>query len=537
MRNNPPSLLGHLLALEVSQIAVEEAVRLGASFADARLEVHQREDLVVRNGQVKQAGIKKDRGLGLRVLVNGAWGFAAVSQPSRHDAVVLARRAVDIARGAAIVQPHPVILAFEGPHSSVYRTPIERDPLGVPIEDKLDLLLKIDERLRKNPKISLSIAGLVAHRVRKLYVNSDGSEIDQDLVYTGVGYQAGATDGNELQVRSFPDSAGGGFAARGWEYVESLPLLDRAESIAAEAVELLSADPCPAKVTDLILGGRQMALQIHESCGHPTELDRVLGQERNFAGTSFLTPDQLGTLQYGSPLVNLYADARENGAVGSFGFDDEGVEAQSVDLVSEGRFVGYLSSRDTAKRVGLARSSGAMRASSWAHVPIVRMTNVSLAPGKGGSLDDLIADTKDGVYMDVNRSWSIDDRRMNFQFGCEEAWEVKDGKKTRRLKNPTYQGVTPSFWGSCDAIGGEASWHMYGLQFCGKGQPLQLITVGHGTAPARFKNVSLGASATQALPEVSERDRIPFIDHPAAREEGKIEGGKRRSRSRRRRED
>lgn len=512
-------------------------MRLGASFADARLELHQREDLAVRNGLVKQATFRKERGLGLRVLVNGAWGFAAISQPARHDAVVLARRAVDIARGAAIVQPEPVILAHESAHSAVYRTPVERDPLGVPIEEKLGLLLEIDGRVRKNPKVGLSIGHFAAHRVRKLYVSSEGSEIDQDLVYTGIGFQAGATDGRELQVRSFPDSAGGGLVARGWEHVESLPLLDKAEEIAAEAVELLAAEPCPSKTGTLILGGRQMALQIHESCGHATELDRVLGQERNFAGTSFLTPDQLGTLEYGSSEVNLYADAREAGAVGSFGFDDEGVEAQRVELVTEGRFVGYLSSRDTAKRVGLARSSGSMRASSWAHVPIVRMTNVSLAPGRAGSLEDLIADTKDGVYMDVNRSWSIDDRRWNFQFGCEEAWEVKDGKRTRRLKNPTYQGVTTQFWRSCDAIGGPESWQMYGLQFCGKGQPLQLIATGHGTAPARFRDVKLGASATQELPVLSERDRIPFIDHPAAREAGTIEGGKRRSRSRRRRED
>lgn len=511
-------------------------MRLGASYADARLELHQREDLQVRDGVVRQATFRRDRGLGLRVLVNGAWGFAAISQPARHDAVVLARRAVDIARGAAIVQPEPVVLVPEASHSSVYRTPVERDPLGVPIEEKLGLLLEVDARLRKNPKVALSTGHLTAHRVRKLYVNSEGSELDQDLIYTGVGYQAGATDGHELQLRSFPDSAGAGLVARGWEHVEALPLLDRAEQIAEEAVELLSAAPCPSTETTLILGGRQMALQIHESCGHATELDRVLGQERNFAGTSFLTPDQLGTLEYGSAQVNLYADAREPGAVGSFGFDDEGVEAQRVDLVNEGRFVGYLSSRDTAKRVGLARSSGAMRASSWAHVPIVRMTNVSLAPGSGGSLDDLIADTKDGVYMDVNRSWSIDDRRWNFQFGCEEGWEIKNGQRTRRLKNPTYQGVTTRFWRSCDAVGGPESWQMHGLQFCGKGQPIQLIAVGHGTAPARFRGVKVGASATQTLPVMSERDRIKFVDHPAARESGMIEGEKRRSRSKRRRE-
>ena len=234
-----------------------------------------------------------------------------------------------------------------------------------------------------------------------------------------------------------------------------------------------------------------MALQVHESCGHPTELDRVLGMEASFAGTSFLTTDNLGELQYGSPLVNIDADATAPGGLGTFGWDDEGVPAQNVPIVSAGRFVGYLTSRETAPIIG-RQSMGSSRAGSWRHIPIIRMTNVNLRPGDAGTLEDLIADTDDGILIATNRSWSIDDRRLNVQVGTQIGWLIKDGRRAGMVRNPTYTGITPRFWGSCDAVCGPSEWTLWGVPNCGKGEPMQTAHVGHGAAPARFRNVQVG---------------------------------------------
>jgi TldD protein len=262
-----------------------------------------------------------------------------------------------------------------------------------------------------------------------------------------------------------------------------------------QAVALHKAEKCPQGRKDIILGGSQLGLQIHESIGHPIELDRVLGQEANFAGMSFLTLDKLNNLQYGSEIVNAVADARlEHGpGLGTFGYDDEGVPARCIDVIKDGQFRGYLSSRETAAEIGLERSGGTMRSESWNHLPMIRMTNVSLSPGEW-KLDDLIADTDDGIYLETNRSWSIDDKRYNFQFGTEIAWEVKGGKLGRMIKNPSYSGITTEFWNSCDAICNRSHWTLWGTPNCGKGQPMQTMGTGHGAAPARFRNVQVGVA-------------------------------------------
>jgi TldD protein len=241
----------------------------------------------------------------------------------------------------------------------------------------------------------------------------------------------------------------------------------------------------------IVIDSSQLALQVHESCGHPIELDRVLGMEASFAGTSFLTLDKLGKLQYGSPIVNIDADATAPGGLGTFGFDDEGVPAQNVPVVSAGLFVGYLTSRETAPVIG-RRSMGSARASGWNVIPLIRMTNVNLRPGDAGTLDDLIADTRDGLFLSTNRSWSIDDRRLNFQFGTQVGWRIRNGKLAEMVRNPTYTGITPEFWGSCDAICGASEWQLWGVPNCGKGEPMQTHRVGHGAAPARFRNVQVG---------------------------------------------
>ena len=277
----------------------------------------------------------------------------------------------------------------------------------------------------------------------------------------------------------------------GWEFVKEFDLAGNAERVASEAVALLTADRCPSDVTTtLIIGGSQVGLQIHESCGHAIELDRVLGSEAAYAGTSFLTTEKLRNFNYGSEQVNITADSVRLPGLGSFGFDDEGVPAQSTPIVEAGRFVGYLMSRETAATLGL-ESNGTMRASSWNRLPLIRMTNVSLEPGEW-ELDDLIADTDDGILVDTNRSWSIDDRRYNFQFGTEVGYEIKNGKLGRLLRNCTYTGITPEFWNSCDAVCNASHWTMWGTPNCGKGQPGQLGHTGHGASPARFRNVRVG---------------------------------------------
>jgi TldD protein len=324
--------------------------------------------------------------------------------------------------------------------------------------------------------------------------NSDGTRVTQSLSWTGAGCKIVVADGDEVAHRNYPLELDGGVNAGGFEVVRALDLVGNAPRIADEAVALLTAPPCPSGTTTLILDTPQLALQIHESCGHPTESDRAFGDEVSLAGGSFLVPERLGRYRYGSTQVNLTADATTPGGLGTFGWDDEGVPARRTPLVARGQFVGYLTSRETAARLGLPRSGGCVRAESWNRFPIVRMTNVSLEPDpKGPSFAELIADTDDGIIFGNNRSWSIDDLRLNFQFGCEIAWEVKRGKRGRILKNPIYGGTTPRFWHGCDSVCGPGEWRSWGLLSCGKGDPMQLMAVAHGAAPARFRSVTVGS--------------------------------------------
>src|SRR5579862_3065492 len=314
---------------------------------------------------------------------------------------------------------------------------------------------------------------------------------------SGAGIVATSFAGTEIQKRSYPNSFGGQHMLKGYELIESLDLVGNAPRVAEECVALHSAAQCPEGQRTIILESGQLGLQIHESIGHPIELDRVLGMEANFAGMSFLTVEKLNTLRYGSDIVNVVADARlEHGpGLGSFAYDDEGVPAQCTDIIKNGEFRGYLSNRESAHLIGLKRSSGTMRTESWNRLPIIRMTNISLLPSPGSmKLDDLIADTDDAILMETNRSWSIDDRRYQFQFSTEIGWEIKGGKRGRMLKNPSYSGITTEFWNSCDAICGADEWVLWGTPNCGKGQPMQTMGTGHGAAPTRFRNVRIGAA-------------------------------------------
>lgn len=472
--------------------ALNDLSRAGIDYADGRYLDRETESITVRNEQVAALSRRGDCGFGIRVLYKGSWGFAASARLTEADVMETARRALEVAKASYLTQREPVKLDEWQPHRGSYRTRFEVDPFAVPLDRKLELLFTAVKILRQDKRIAVAEGEMNFCRTEKLFLSTEGAEITQSILESGAGTEATAIEDGDLQRRSYPDSLGGDIATRGYEFVESLELVENAERIREEALALLAAEPCPAGKRDLIIGSSQLGLQIHESCGHPTELDRALGTEISYAGGSFLTPDKLGNFRYGSKIVNIYGDATIPGSIGSFGYDDEGVPAQRFPIIEEGVFVGYLTSRETAPIVG-KRSSGAMRAESWNHIPLIRMVNINLEPGEQDlSLEDLIADTKDGILVATNKSWSIDDLRLNFQFGCEIAWEIKHGKRVRMLKNPVYTGITPQFWNSCDAICGRSEWRIWGLPNCGKGEPPQTMHVAHGAAPARFRNIEVG---------------------------------------------
>jgi TldD protein len=328
---------------------------------------------------------------------------------------------------------------------------------------------------------------------RRAFRSSEGADAFQEFFECGAGIEALAVgDDGRVQMRSYPSAHGGASAQAGWEFVESLGLEREAPRIGEEAAALLRADPCPSTTTTAVIDAEQMVLQIHESVGHPTELDRIYGTEAAYAGTSFLKPADLGSLRYGSERMNVTADSTTPGGLGTFAYDDEGVPAGRRAVVQEGVLRGFLTSRETAALIGGGDGSGgSMRADGWSRMPLVRMTNLHLEPGEG-SLDELLAGVDDGIYLATNKSWSIDDKRLNFQFGTQIAWEIKRGKLGRMLRDATYMGVTPVFWATLDGVCGPEEWRMFGLTNCGKGQPGQHAHVSHGAAPGRFRDVRVG---------------------------------------------
>lgn len=477
--------------------ALDTAMQRGASYADARVVDDRARALSTKNGKVSHASDSESLGLGMRVIADGAWGFAASDDLSREAVEATAARALAIAKASARVKQEDIRLAPEKSVTADWATPIVIDPFTVSIEQNLDLLLKIDRELLSVAGVTLAETNLNFRREESWFASSDGADIHQTKYWTGAGYAAYAFAGTELMKRSYPNSFGGQWQAKGYELVQGLKLLENARRTAEEAVALHKADQCPEGDLTIILDSSQLGLQIHESVGHPIELDRVLGMEANFAGTSFLTLDKLRRLRYGSDLVSVVADARlEHGpGLGTFGFDDEGVPAQCTPIITNGLFTGYLSSRETAHTIGEMRSGGTLRAEGWNRLPMIRMTNISILPGeKPLTLEQLIADTDHGVYMETNKSWSIDDKRYNFQFSCEIGWEIKNGKRTRMLKNPSYSGITTEFWNSMDAICSRDEWTLWGTPNCGKGQPQQVMGTGHGACPARFRKIKVGSA-------------------------------------------
>jgi TldD protein len=475
---------------ELAELALDAAVGSGAGYADARVVARRAQYVSTKNGAVDSVSDSESEGIGVRVLVDGAWGFAGDRRLSDEGARDAALRAVAFARASSARALRRIELAPLTVETGEYATPCEQDPIEVPLERKIELCLRAEAGLR-TPEVKIAEVNVRALRETRWFLSSEGARVKQDFGECGGGIDALAVaDDGRVQERSYPSAHGGSSAQAGWEYVEGLGLEREAPRVGEEAAALLEADPCPSTVTTIVVDAEQMLLQVHESVGHPTELDRVYGTEAAYAGTSFLKPGDLGGLRYGSEHMNVVADPTTPLGLGTFGYDDEGVPASRRPVVEAGILTGFLSSRETAALIGQGQG-GSMRADGWDRMPLVRMTNLHLEPGEG-SLDDLLADVDDGIYLSTNKSWSIDDKRLNFQFGTQVAWEIKHGKLGKMLRDATYMGVTPEFWGSLDAVAGREEWRLHGLTNCGKGQPGQHAHVSHGTSPGRFRNVQIG---------------------------------------------
>jgi TldD protein len=475
---------------ELCEAAVEAALGAGATYADARAVVRRSQHVSTKNGKVESVVDVVSEGIGVRVLAGGAWGFACDRRLAREGALEAAARAVSFAEAAPGAGARSLAPAARA--DARYRTSREREPVDVPLSEKVELCLRAEEGL-EHAHVKVTQAHVRALREQKLLVTSDGTVVEHDTCEAGGGIDAIAVADGRYQVRSYPSAQVGSSGQAGWEFVESLRLGEEAPRVAEQAVALLRADPCPSGVMDVVIDAEQMTAQVHESVGHPTELDRVYGTEAAYAGTSFLKPDDLRSLRYGSEHMSITADPTTPLGLGTFAFDDEGIPAAREAIVTDGLLTGFLTSRETAARIG-AGAGGSMRAESWNRMPLVRMTNLHLEPGSG-SKEELIAGVARGVYLETNRSWSIDDKRLNFQFGTQIAWEIVDGKLARMLRDATYTGITPVFWGSLDGVAGPEEWRLFGATNCGKGQPGQSAHVSHGAPPARFRGVQVGVKA------------------------------------------
>ncbi len=481
---------------ELIELALGVAEAPGIAYADVRLIAPQRYlSLGVRDGTASALTSSDSAGLGVRVRTDRAWGFAGTGDLTATAVREAARTAVRLARAAGRSAPAPLRVSDDpGPINGRYATELKEDPFEVPREEILALLSEAERRLHVDPAVKSGVASFDAWDEVKWFRSTEGAAYRSRIVHVGAGVAATAVRGAEVQRRSAPTAYGADTRQAGFEHVRELDLPAQAEAAGREAVALLDAPACPTGPTTLVLESSQLALQVHESVGHAVELDRIFGSEAAYAGTSWVAPERIGTLVYGSELMNVVADATEPNGLGTFGWDDEGVPAQRVPIVERGTLVGVLSSRETAARLGLAHSGGTARADGPLRAPLIRMTNVDLAAGDR-SFEELLEGVHEGVYMGTNRSWSIDDKRLNFQFGTEVGRRIVQGELGELVRNPIYAGITPQFWGAMDAVGDRSTWHLWGLPNCGKGQPSQVGHVSHGAPVARFRNVAVRSGA------------------------------------------
>ncbi len=486
---------------ELAHLALDAARSAGASYADVRFSRNRTQSIFTREQRVQGLVDNETRGFGIRALVNGAWGFAASRDVSRDEVTRVARQAVLQARANSLTLVRPVTLAPASPvPDGSWHTPIEIDPFAVAVEDKVGLLLAANAAALKAGARFVN-SNMFFLREEKTFASTDGSFIVQTIYRSqpSMTMTAVSSDASDFQTRQSNEIAPMG---RGYEHVRDARLLENAPRWASEAVQKLSAKPVEVGRYDLVLHPSHLWLTIHESVAHPTELDRALGFEANYAGTSFVAPPEavLGKLKYGSPLMNIRGDRSQPGSLSAVGWDDEGVKPESFDIIRHGIFVDYHTTREQApyladyyKRAGKqVRSHGCAYAQSWADVQFQRMPNVSLLPGERDiGWDDLIAATDRGIAIIGDGSFSIDQQRYNAQFGGQLFYEIKGGKIAGMLKDVAYQMRTPEFWGSLDMLGGPKSYHLGGAFNDAKGQPMQVNAVSHGCVPSRFHNVNV----------------------------------------------
>ncbi len=470
--------------------ALQKAKQNGAEYADIRFEHTDSKSVLIKNDQNEALKNNSSHGFGIRVLLNGRWGFSASSEMNEASFEKTAQEACDIAKASAFAAEEPIQLAETKPVRANIKSQAKENPFEIPLSEIIGLLKEACCKMKVHPDIAIRTANYQARKIEKLFASTEGSWIEQERIETGAGISATAVGNQDAQIRSYPNAFGGDYSTFGFEFIRDMMLSEHAEQIAEEARSLLYADSCPQGEMDLLIDSQQLALQIHESIGHPAELDRVLGYEAAFAGTSYMTPEKLNSFQVGSPIVNITADATIPGSLGGFAYDDEGVQGQCINLIKDGIFTGYLNSRETAHHFK-QHPMGSMRADGWSRIPIIRMTSINLLPGNQ-TLDKLIEGIEYGIFVSGIKSWSIDDKRLNFQFSSEIGWLIKNGKIEKVIKNPSYTGISPAFWSSCDGIANKDHWHIWGVPNCGKGEPMQTMRVSHGASPARFRNIRVG---------------------------------------------
>ena len=483
-------------ANELANLAVDLIRKTGCEYGDVRFCSYRRQNLYARDRSLSQLSDNVSSGFGVRVLLDGAWGFAASHSKTPAEVARIVALAVEIAKGSRLTQKEPVRLVPVEKYVDTYITPIAIDPFSVPVADKAELLLTINERLLAHGAQGIKKASsfLQSSREDKVFASTEGSLIEQTIYRSYPGFGCTAIAGGDAQSRSYERPP----MNIGYEHINPDDLLSQVERVATESIEKVSSPTVPAGICkSLILMPTNLYLTIHESVGHPTELDRVYGYESNFAGTSFATTDKLNKLQYAAPWVNFKCDRTQPGGRGTMGYDDEGVKSQDWYVVKDGILVDYLTDRETAYRLGRASSNGSAYADSWSSVPMVRIPNLGLEPGPDGgshtaTLAQMIADTEDGILIDGVGSYSIDQQRRNFQFGGDAFWKVEKGKVVGMLKDVTYQAMTTDFWNQIDAIGPASELVQCGTNMCGKGEPMQVAQMSHACVPVRVRDIQIG---------------------------------------------
>lgn len=480
---------------DLADVALNVARQRGASYGDIRIVRTLNQFVTTREKRVENVTNTESFGFGVRVLVDGAWGFAASSLLEKEEIARVAERAVSIAKAnSAIRRTRITLVPVEKYPNAKYRTPVERDPFTVPLSEKADYLLKVNAEAGKvkGPGAMFVNSSMFFTKEEKFFASTEGSDIEQVLIRSFPSFTV--TSVNPATGRFEQRSSLGSPIGKGYETVAEYDLIGEAPRAAEQAVQKHTAKPVEPGRKDLVLHPTHLWLTIHESIGHPTELDRVLGFEANYAGTSFATREKLGKFQYGSKFVQIKGDKTQAGGLATCGWDDDGVKTTEWDIIKDGVLVSYQTVRDNAGLIGLKRSHGAAYADSWGSVAFQRMPNVSLMPAAGTqkiSADDLIADVKDGIYIEGDGSFSIDQQRYNFQFGGQVFWEIKNGKKVGLLRDVAYQSRTPDFWNNCDGVGSREFYSLGGSYFDGKGEPAQSNAVSHGCPPARFRRINV----------------------------------------------